>query len=221
MARGRFITFEGGEGAGKSTQIRRLAERLAGSGVAVAVTREPGGSARAERIREALLSGRVKEHGPLAEAALFAAARADHVERLIAPALRTGSWVLCDRFLDSSRVYQGTLARVPEATLAALEAAAVGPTRPDLTLVLDLAAETGLARAAARRAEGGAAADRFEAEGLLYHTAIREAFLAIARREPERCRVVDGGGAPAEIEARIWAEVEPLLPVRRRARDAG
>ncbi|MDB5590527.1 dTMP kinase [Enterovirga sp.] len=216
---GRFVTFEGGEGAGKSTQIRRLARRLAAAGIAAMVTREPGGSPRAELIREALLAGRAKRFGAFAEALLFGAARADHVGQLIAPALARGDVVLCDRFLDSTRVYQGDLAGVSETALAAIDRAALGDTRPDLTLVLDLPAETGLARAAARRE--GAGTDRFEAEDPAFHAAIRHGFLRIAACEPDRCRVVDATGTPEEVEARIWAEVAPKLAQWGRLAHAG
>ena len=156
QGRGRFVTFEGGEGAGKSTQIRLLADRLKRQGLDVVVTREPGGSALAERLRALLLAGRAHDLGALGEAVLFSAARADHVDRLIRPALMAGQWVLSDRFADSTRVYQGAVGAVPMGQVAALEKLALDGLKPDLTLVLDLSAEAGLARAAARASPASA-----------------------------------------------------------------
>lgn len=184
--RGRFITLEGGEGAGKSTHARQLCSWLSERGVAVLQTREPGGSPRAEVIRELLLSGRVAPFGPEAEAVLFAVARVDHMEETIRPALRKGVWVICDRFTDSTRAYQGS-ASVAHEVLDRLDAIAVGSDRPDLTLIFDLPAVDGLARAGAR----GGAADRFEEDAISVHESRRAAFLAIAEREPERCVVID------------------------------
>lgn len=213
QARGAFITFEGGEGAGKSTQIARLAATLrARSGRAVCVTREPGGSARAEEIRAALLDGVAKPYGPFAEALLFCAARIDHLDRLIRPALRRGETVLCDRFIDSTRAYQGAAGGLDAGVVAALERVVVGPTRPDLTLILDLPPETGLGRAAERGAGTGQGADRFEAESLDFHTRLREAFLAIARAEPARCAVIDASQDPDSVEAAIRGVVTARLP---------
>lgn len=184
--RGRFITLEGGEGAGKSTHARRLATWLTERGIDVLQTREPGGSPRAEVLRELLLSGRVAPFGPEAEAVLFAVARADHMEETVRPALRRGSWVISDRFIDSTWAYQGS-AGVAADLLDRLDAVAVGPDRPDLTLVLDLPAAEGLARAGRR----GSVADRFEEEALSVHESRRAAFLAIAEREPDRCVIID------------------------------
>ncbi|MDP4023340.1 dTMP kinase [Methylobacterium sp. NEAU 140] len=207
--RGAFITVEGGEGAGKSTQVARLAATLrARSGRPVTVTREPGGSARAEEIRAALLGGAAKPYGPFAEALLFSAARIDHLDRLIRPALARGEVVICDRFIDSTRAYQGAAGGLEPGVVAALERVVVGPTRPDLTLILDLAPEAGLGRAAGR----GAAPDRFEAEAPAFHARLRAAFLEIAGREPERCAVIDAGGAPDAVEAAIRAVVAARLP---------
>lgn len=209
--RGRFITFEGGEGAGKSTHARRLSDWLAGCGVAVLQSREPGGSPRAEVIREMLLSGRVAPFGPEAEAILFAVARADHMEETIRPALQQGTWVICDRFIDSTRAYQGS-AGVAPAVLDRLESVAVGPDRPDLTLIFDLPAAEGLTRAGGR----GAIADRFEEDALSIHEDRRAAFLGIAQRDPARCVVIDAR-QDAEVVGRavrdaVAERLGPFLP---------
>lgn len=201
---GVFITLEGGEGAGKSTQIRRLAARLEALGHRVVVTREPGGSPYAERIREAILSGEGKPYGPFAEALMFSAARLDHLEKTIRPAISRGDIVLCDRFADSTRAYQGALGEIDDAELAALERVVVGETRPDLTLILDLPAEIGLARANARRGPPGQKADRFESENLNFHKRLREAFQNLAKVEPDRCRVIDADRDTEEVEFAIW-----------------
>lgn len=203
---GFFITLEGGEGTGKSTQARRLAAWLRARGREVVETREPGGSPGAEAVRHVLLSGAAQPLGPAAEALLFAAARADHVVRLIRPALMAGRDVVCDRFIDSTRVYQGAVGAVAPQLLDALEAMAAGATRPHLTLILDVPPDIGLARAAARGK--GAVADRFEKEGADYHASVREAFLARAAAAPERCVVVDAtadADAVAEAVVRIVA----------------
>jgi dTMP kinase len=207
---GKFITFEGGEGAGKSTQIARLAERLEAERIPVLFTREPGGTPTAEAIRKMLLSGLARDLGADGEAVLFAAARADHVERVIRPALRTGKWVLCDRFFDSTRVYQGADGANP-AMLDALDRLAVGRTVPDLTIILDVPAKVGLSRAARRHAETGATADRFEREELAVHEARRQAYLDIANTDPERCVVVNAAGAEEETAAAIWDAVSARL----------
>jgi len=207
-ARGRFITLEGGEGAGKSTQARLLAEALRARGCETIVTREPGGSPRAEKIREAILSGLVAPLGPVAEAMMFAAARIDHLDHTIRPALARGAWVVCDRFSDSTRAYQGALGAVDARLLGALERIAVGQTRPDLTLIVDVPADMGLARA---RARASGAPDRFEAEGLAFHESLRRAFLDIAAGEPERCAVVDGACDEQAVAAAIWRIVEERL----------
>ena len=202
--RGRFITLEGGEGAGKSTQARLLAQRLKPMGISVIVTREPGGSPGAEALREVILSGKAAPFGPAGEAILFSAARIDHIDHTIAPALARGAWVISDRFADSTRAYQGAAGKLDPALIASLERVAVGEARPDLTLVLDLPAEKGLARAAARRG-GEAAADRFEREGLAFHETLRRAFLDIARAEPARCAIIDADRSPEEVAEAIWA----------------
>ncbi|GLI93248.1 dTMP kinase [Methylocystis echinoides] len=198
---GRFVTFEGGEGVGKSTQLDLLAAHLRARGLEVVTTREPGGTPRAEALRKVLLSGRIAPLGTLAEAALFAAARLDHVQNLIAPALARGAFVLCDRFTDSTRAYQGARGGVAPQQLALLERAAVGALRPDLTIVLDLPPGVGMNRAAERRAARGLRADRFEAEDAVFHEGLRRAFLDIAEQEPERCCVIDAG-QPVDAVAR-------------------
>jgi dTMP kinase len=208
---GRFITFEGGEGAGKSTQIARLAVRLENEGISVVVTREPGGTPVAEAIRGALLSGVAQELGADGEAILFAAARADHVDKVIRPALSAGRWVLCDRFIDSTRVYQGAAGGVDAATLTALERVSVGSTRPDLTVILDIPVEAGLARAGKRREEQGLAADRFEGDDIAVHEARRRAYLAIANADPDRCIVVDANRSEAKVARAVWQVVSLRL----------
>ena len=193
MTQGHFISFEGGEGAGKSTQIRRLAERLQAAGYDVVVTREPGGSPGAEAIRELLVNGAADRWSPVTETLLMYAARRDHVERVIRPALARGAVVLCDRFADSTRAYQGAGGDAPATLIASLEDHVLGGTVPHLTLILDLPAEVGLTRAEAR---GGAA--RFESKGLEFHQRLRAGYLEIARVEPERCVVID---ADADLDA--------------------
>jgi dTMP kinase len=206
VARGKFITLEGGEGVGKSTQARRLADRLSAAGRAVVVTREPGGSPGAEAIRELLVHGAVDRWSPVTETLLMYAARSDHIERVIEPALEGGAWVVCDRFLDSTRAYQGAAGHAPDELIAALETAVVGGLIPDLTLVLDMAPEAGLARAGGR---GGA--ERFEAKGEAFHERLREAFLEIAGAEPDRCVVLEAVGDVDEVARRIWDVVSARL----------
>lgn len=209
MARGKFITFEGGEGAGKSTQLRLLAGALSRSGVPVCITREPGGSPGAEEIRSLLVTGTEDRWDPLCEALLHFAARADHMRRLILPRLDAGDWVLSDRFADSTMAYQGYaqgLGREPVEVLCAL---VLKDFAPDLTLVLDLPVETGLARAAER--EDGE--DRYERLGRTFHERLREAFLDIARREPERCAVIDAGGDLNAVQSAICAAVGERLGI--------
>lgn len=211
VAAGRFITLEGGEGVGKSTQMRRLARRLEARGLTVVQTREPGGSPRAEAIREAILAGRTRAFGPMAEALLFSAARIDHLDTLIRPALARGDWVICDRFSDSTTAYQGASGEPEPAILRALERIVVGDTRPALTLILDMAPETGLARADARRRERGEATDRFEGEALAFHRDLRQRFLDIAAADPARCAVIDADAPADTVEERIWREVDARL----------
>lgn len=207
--RGRFITFEGGEGAGKSTQIKILADRLEALDHRVIVTREPGGSPGAEIIRHVVLSGMGRLLGPEAEALLFAAARDDHVHTLIKPALSDGIWVLCDRFYDSTRAYQGSQGNVAPDLLDRLQTVTIGGLKPDLTFILDLPVEVGSKRAALRR--GSDAPDRFEAEGLAFHRGLRDAFLAIARDEPKRCAVINADADQDAVSAEIWATLSSRL----------
>lgn len=211
MARGLFITFEGGEGAGKSTQIKRLAEKLRRKGYDTLVTREPGGSPGAEALRHVILSGAAEPFGPRMEALLFAAARSDHVEQVIRPAIERGAVVLCDRFVDSSRVYQGAAAE-DRAFVGVLERVAVNGLMPDMTLIFDIDAEIGLKRAAARR--GAGEADRFEKETLEIHQRRRAAYLAIAAAEPDRCLVIDAAASEDEVEDMVTAAVFAALEVR-------
>jgi dTMP kinase len=202
--RGRFITLEGGEGTGKSTQAQLLAQRIEQMGIPVVVTREPGGSPGAEALRDVILSGKAAPFGPAGEAILFSAARIDHIDHTIAPALKSGAWVISDRFADSTRAYQGAAGKLAPALIASLERVAIGDVRPDLTLILDLPTEKGLSRAAARRGKTETA-DRFEREGAAFHKTLRQAFLDIARAEPERCAVIDADKPPQEVAAAIWA----------------
>jgi dTMP kinase len=213
---GTFITFEGGEGAGKSTQIERLRRYLTAEGHEVVVTREPGGSPRAEEIRSFILSGKAKERGPLLEAVLFAAARLDHLDATIRPALSAGKIVLCDRFADSTRAYQGASGGMDPSLIETIERVTVDETRPDLTFILDLPAETGLARADKRRA--GGSVDRFEGEALSFHANLREAFRSIAKREPDRCALIDADQDPDAVEAAIRATLAARLPHLARPR---
>lgn len=219
---GLFVSFEGGEGAGKSTQIRRLADHLRRRGLDVITTREPGGSAGAEALRHVLLSGAAEPFGIRMEALLFAAARNDHVETVIRPALAKGFIVLCDRFMDSSRVYQGVTGNLEPEFIDALERIAVNGVVPDLTLILDLPAATGLERARGRlaaEADAGTAPDRFEREELDTHEKRRQAFLDIAAADPQRCRVIDAARSVGEIAESITAVIEPMLAGRARAQE--
>lgn len=206
MERGQFITFEGGDGVGKSTQIERLALRLEALGIACVVTREPGGTAFAERVREFILTGELPAHPPLAEALLFGAARVDHVEALIKPALASGQWVLSDRFADSTRAYQGAAGGVDLNVLVQLEMLTHEDCQPDLTLVLDLDPTAGRGRIAAR-AGGAAGTDPFEARDLAFQRRLRAAFLEIAEAETERCRVIDAAQPVEAVASAVWASV--------------
>ena len=209
MTRARFITFEGGEGSGKTTQIQRLLARLRPVVGEVVVTREPGGSIGGEQIRNLLVNGPPERWSAETEALLMYAARRDHIERLIQPALRKGAWVISDRFHDSSRAYQGAAGGAPVALIDALEHNVLEGLKPDLTLILDMPVAQGLARAAMR--DDGEA--RFEAKGEEFHERLRQAYLHIARREPDRCAVIDAEGSMDAIEARIWAAVSERLGV--------
>ena len=214
--RGAFVTIEGGEGGGKSTQTRALVARLEAAGVRAEASREPGGSPAAEDIRAALLDGAFEHLGPKIEALLFAAARIDHLDRKIKPALAAGTWIVCDRFHDSTRAYQGAHGGADMRFLRALERVTLVGTQPDLTLILDLKAETGLARAERRR--GADTVDRFEKQSLKFHHDLRDAFLAIAAEEPERCVVIDASQSRDDVEQAIWDAVTQRLalpgPVR-------
>jgi len=207
--RGKFITLEGGEGAGKSTQAAMLAPRLEALEIAVQLTREPGGSPGAEVIRHILLSGAAKPLGAEAEAMLFAAARDDHVQCTILPALQKGKWVICDRFADSTRVYQGVLGHVDPRIINVLERVSVGNLAPDLTVILDLPVQMGVERARQRR--GAAEPDRFEAETTEFHQQLRDGYLAIAAKEPNRCVVIDATPAKEVVANSIWSVVQSRL----------
>jgi dTMP kinase len=207
VSRGRFISLEGGEGVGKSTQVKALADALRERGIDVLVTREPGGSEGAEKIRELLLGGRDDRWGAQAEALLFAAARADHVAKTIRPALDAGQWVLADRFVDSSLAYQGGAGGLGIEAVRAINAFGIGGEFPDRTLVLALA--DGGDRARARDAQGS---DRIGGRPDDYHRKVEAAFHIIAAEEPERMREVDASGSPAEVTQRLLAAIEDLLP---------
>jgi len=207
--RGRFVSFEGGEGSGKSTQIRKLAQRLETAKLRAILTREPGGSPGAEIIRHVVLSGMGKLLGPDAETLLFAAARDDHVRTVIQPALGQGTWVLCDRFSDSTRAYQGRLGLVLPGVLNAMQRVTIGDLKPDLTIILDVPVEVGLQRAATRR--GTDAPDRFEAEDLKFHQDLREAYREIAAEDPQRCVLIDADADPDTVAARVWSALRDHL----------
>jgi dTMP kinase len=204
---GRLITFEGGEGAGKSTQVSILVERLRNAGRHAIATREPGGSPAAEDIRETLLSGEVKQFGPFAEALLFSIARQDHIDTVISDALARGQWVVCDRFLDSTRAYQGATGGVPAPVISALERLTLHGVMPNLTIVLDIPVEEGLARMARRRG----APDRFESQDISQHERIRKAFLDIAEEESGRCVVIDARKPEALVAEDVWEAVAERL----------
>jgi dTMP kinase len=206
MARGVFITIEGGEGAGKSTQLARLAAALRQGGREVVATREPGGTEEAEAVRALLVGGAPGRWDPVAETLLHYAARAQHVARLVRPALERGAAVLSDRFADSTMAYQGFGQGVPRETIRAIHAASLGRFAPDLTLILDLPVETGLARAAGRQAT-----NRYERFDAAFHARVREGFLTIAREEPGRCVVIDAARPPDAVWAAIVAAVSGRL----------
>jgi dTMP kinase len=206
-ARGRFITLEGGEGAGKSTQITLLATWLRERGIDVVQTREPGGAPGAERIRELLVKGDADRWTPIAETLLHYAARADHLDRTIRPALTAGRWVISDRFADSTMAYQGYGHGVPFGVIDSLFKAVVGDTAPDLTLILDLPVGQGLRRAAARPGHE----NRYEQMAVEFHNRLRDGFLAIARANPQRCAIIDASRAVDAIHSDIQAEIRRRL----------
>jgi dTMP kinase len=208
---GKFITFEGGEGAGKSTQAELLRKNLAAIGVQALLTREPGGSPRAEAIRAVLLSGRAKRFGPMGEALLFYVARDSHLELTIRPALARDIWVISDRFYDSTRAYQGAAGGVSISAMNALERIVVGSTKPDLTLILDLPPEIGLKRAGARAKAEGQDKDRFEAMSLMFHQSLRQEFLEIAEAEPWRCAVIDASRPADKVAEDVWSVTSQRL----------
>lgn len=212
MAKGRFITLEGGEGAGKTTQIRVLAEALRGRGVPVLTTREPGGSPGAEEIRSLLVSGEPGRWDGMTELLLHFAARRDHLLRTLVPALDAGTWVLCDRFADSSMAYQGYGHGLGREVVERLSGIAIGSFRPDLTLILDLPVEAGMARTRGRL-QGTGPEDRYERMETAFHERLRQGYLDIAAREPERCEVIDAGHPPEEVARLVLAVVERRLPI--------
>lgn len=207
MAQGRFITFEGGEGAGKSTQIKLLAETVRQRGLAVVTTREPGGAPGAEEIRRLLVEGEAGRWDAVTEALLHTAARREHVQKTIKPALAQGSWVLSDRFADSTVAYQGYAQGVPLGDLAKLYEIAVGDFEPDLTLILDMPVNEGLKRAKAR----GGAEDRYERMGTEFHERMRRGFLEIAQSNPQRCLIIPAEGSAGSVQRAILAAVDQAL----------
>jgi dTMP kinase len=215
--KGVFITFEGGEGSGKSTQSSMLAEKLRARGLSVIVTREPGGSPYAEQIRDLLLAPKATQPGALTDTLLFNAARADHLDVTIRPALAAGQWVICDRFADSTRAYQGAASGMDRDTLFALQKIVVGATQPALTLLIDLDPTVGLMRASQRRsvaASGGPLiADSFEGRDMQFHQRLRQGFLDIAREEPERVVVLDGFQNALMLGDTVFRIVAERFPV--------
>jgi dTMP kinase len=210
MSTGLFITLEGGEGAGKSTLITGLAARLRDVGHEVVLTREPGGTEGAETIRALLVTGDAGRWTALSELCLFYAARQDHLERLIRPALAAGKIVICDRFADSTRAYQGQAGGAGREAVETLDALIVGATQPDVTLILDIDPEIGLARAVARRGHE----DRFEGKALAFHQALRASYLEIAANEPKRCAVLDATQGPQDLLETAWNVIEARLALR-------
>lgn len=207
-ARARFITLEGGEGAGKSTQLGRLAANLRERGIPVVTTREPGGSPGAEAVRNLLVNGEPGQWEPVTEALLHYAARRDHLVRTVWPALARGEWVISDRFADSTAIYQGEGQGVASGTLQDLYRLAVGDFKPDLTVILDVPVPVGLARAAARR---GAGEDRYERMGGVFHERLRAGFQALAIREPDRCVLIDAGVDADSVTRSLLALVDQRL----------
>lgn len=210
----RFITFEGGEGVGKSTQVKRLLGSLNRREVSAVRTREPGGTPKAEAVRAFILQGRSESWGPGAEAVLFAAARLDHVNQLIGPSLDAGKWVISDRFHDSTRAYQGLTGGVDDRLIRGLEALALNSRKPDLTIILDMDPEIAFRRVNERELEGAlqATGDRFEKEDLDWHRRLREAFLAIAANNAERCVVIPAAQSEDALEQEIWDTLTRRFP---------
>lgn len=208
MTPGKFITLEGGEGVGKSTQAARLADALRAQGLEVVVTREPGGTAGAEAIRDLLMTGDVDRWSARAEALLFAAARADHVEKVIRPALDRGAWVICDRFVDSTRAYQGGAGGVSDDDILALHKVGSGGLMPDRTLLMRLPIDQAAARAA-HRAQGNA--DRFGARGVDYHQQLNDAFSRLVAKETDRFRSIDASGTEDEVTTALIDAVIDLI----------
>ncbi len=218
MSGGKFITLEGGEGGGKSTQAALLTESLRKAGIDVFQTREPGGTPRAEEICSVILSGKAKRYGALGEAVLFYAARESHLALAIRPALEKGTWVVCDRFSDLTRAYQGAAGGLPLSIIDTIDTAVVGSTRPDLTIIFDLPPELGLRRVAARRRKEEAPSspselDRFETMNLAFHRSLREEFLAIAKAEPNRCVVVDASKDVNRVAGEVWLIVRERFKI--------
>lgn len=214
----RFITFEGGEGVGKSTQVRRLAARLGELGIETVRTREPGGTPKAEAIRSFILQGKPESWGVGAEAVLFAAARLDHVDELIAPSLAAGKWVICDRFADSTRAYQGLTGGVADGFIDALEHLALNGHAPEMTVILDMDPDLAFARVRQRAIDDGPAGtvDRFEKEDLSFHRRLRDNFLAIAIANPGRCTVISADQDEDTVTEEIWQAVLDQFPDLRR-----
>lgn len=209
MAPGKFITLEGGEGAGKSTQVKLLADALTHAGVAVRATREPGGTPGGEEIRDLLVRGAAARWDAMTEALLHFAARREHLRRLILPQLAAGTWVISDRFADSTMAYQGYGHQLGREPIERLYALVVGETRPDLTLILDVPVKVGLHRAAARRGDE----TRYEALGRDFHERLHAGFHDIARREPDRCKIIDASGSLDQVRDRVRAAVVQALEV--------
>ena len=209
LKRGRFLTVEGGEGTGKSTQVGLLVSALARAGIPALRTREPGGAPGAEDIRKLLVEGDPGRWDAQSEALLMVAARRCHLTAMVWPALAQGTWVVSDRFADSTLAYQGSAGGVPRADLEALHRIIAGDFAPDLTLILDLDPEVGLKRAVKRRGRGPA--DRFESEGLPFHKTLRRAFLDIAAAEPLRCAIIDADRSEDDVAAAIWSAVQYRL----------
>lgn len=213
ITRGKFITLEGGEGAGKSTQIAAIRSHLETTGLEVLVTREPGGTVRAEKIRELLLARDTEPMPMICELLLMFAARSTHVENVIRPALERGAWVICDRFTDASYAYQGAGRSVPREQIAALESMVQGTLRPDLTLLFDASLELTLQRARARNA--GTAADRFESEQIEFFRRVREGYLEIAAAEPDRVQVIDASGDIETVSGKVQSVIDRFVATSR------